>query len=423
MAENTHTVPELGIPSSPNTVNVSIIDTTATIRGYSARLFLSPPVKGHDWLADPVFSFLVHHPGLNRSILFDLGVRKDWENLSPRLLSQLKTLGWKLNVEKDVREILEEGGVDANIIEAIIWSHHHFEHVGNPNTFPPTTALIVGPGFKTMLPGYPTNPDSTILESDLANRQLIELDFDTGSCGNDTYKTLTIGQFRALEYFGDGSFYLLDSPGHTIGHISALARVTSSPASFVLLTGDAIHHPGEIRPSKYHPLPDNIIPDPFAPDPHPLESHYGCPGAVFDSLFAERGRPACGPVYEPARAANKDESLHHDVDELLRTVDKLQGVDAHANVFVAAAHDEALLDHVVFFPDGTMNAFVKKAWLKRVRWGFLKDFAAAVGKRDHGIGRREWNPEGKLRGVMKDLRKKEGLEAEATRSPTCRRGG
>jgi len=60
------------------------------------------------------------------------------------------------------------------------------------------------------------------------------------------------------------------------------------------------------------------------------------------------------------------------VDELLRTVDKLHDVDAHANVFVAAAHDEALLDHVVFFPDGTVNAFVKKAWLKRVHWAFLR---------------------------------------------------
>jgi glyoxylase-like metal-dependent hydrolase (beta-lactamase superfamily II) len=354
-----------------------------------------------------VFSYLIQHPSLNRSILFDLGIRKDWENLSPQLLSQIKTLGWILNVEKDVHTIIDEAGLDADSVEAIIWSHHHFDHVGNPNTFPPTTSVIVGPGFKTMLPGYPTNPDSTILESDLANRQVIELNFDTGNSGNNTYQTLTIGHFRALDYFGDGSFYLLDSPGHTVGHISALARVTSSPASFVLLTGDAIHHPGEIRPSKYRPLPDNIIPDPFAPDPHPLESHYGLPGAVFDPLFAGRGRPACGPVYEPARAASEAESFHHhDVDELLRTLEKLQEADAHDNVFVAAAHDEALLDHVVFFPDGTMNAFVKRGWLKRVRWGFLKDFAVAVGRRDHGVGRREWSPEGKLRGVMKDLRKK-----------------
>jgi glyoxylase-like metal-dependent hydrolase (beta-lactamase superfamily II) len=387
------TVPDLSIPPSPHTVDVSIIDTTATIRGIPAHLFLSPPIKGYDWLAAPVFSFLIQHPDLKRSIIFDLGIRKDLQTLSPQVLAQIKAFGTTLHVKKDVSEILGDAGVDVNTIEAIIWSHHHFDHTGNPNTFPSTTSLIVGPGFKTMLPGYPTNPASAILESDLANRQLIELDFESGECGTHSFNPLIIGRFRALDYFGDGSFYLLDTPGHTVGHIGALARATTSPPSFILLAGDAIHHPGEIRPSKYLPLPTDILPDPFAPDPHPLESHYGCPGAVFESLFAARGRPVCGPVYEAPRAEKGEESFNHDVDELLETVEKLQEADAHDNVFVAAAHDEALLDHVVFFPDGKMNEFAAKRWVKRVRWRFLRDFAGAVGRLDHEVGRRHWGHE------------------------------
>lgn len=388
-------VPDLGIPSSPHNVDVSIIDTTATIRGISASLFLSPPIEGYDLLAAPVFSFLIQHPGLQRSVIFDLGIRKDWKSLSPPLLSQIERLGWALHVEKDVSEILNDAGVDVTSIEAVIWSHHHFDHTGNPNTFPPSTSLIVGPGFKGMLPGYPTNPDAAILESDLANRQLIELDFSSGTSSSHTFKPLTVGRFRALDYFGDGSFYLLDTPGHAVGHISGLARVTPGPeGSFILLTGDAIHHPGEIRPSRYLPLPANIIPDPFAPDPHPLESHYGCPGATFEPLFEGRGRPACGPVYEPARPEKACEAFSHDTDEALETVAKLQEADAHDNIFVAAAHDEALLDHVVFFPEGKMNEFAQKHWVKRVRWRFLRDFASAVGKLDHEVGRRHWGHEG-----------------------------
>ena len=50
-----------------------------------------------------------------------------------------------------------------------------------PYHVPHRTSLIVGPGFKTLLPGHPTNPDSHILESDPAHRQLIELDFGSGS--------------------------------------------------------------------------------------------------------------------------------------------------------------------------------------------------------------------------------------------------
>ncbi len=394
--------PELSIPPSPHIVNVSIIDTTATIQRCSARLFLSSPVKGYDWMACPVFSFLVQHAGLDRSVLFDLGIRKYWQNLSPPLLSQIKASGWRLHVEKDVGEVLDQAGVDTNSIETIIWSHHHFDHVGDPTTFPRKTSLVVGPGFKTMLPGHPTNPGLAHPRErsgqPAADRTRLWL--------GQHLQPLTIGRFRALDYFGDGSFYLLDSPGHNVGHISALARVTSSPASFVLLPGDAIHHLGEIRPSKFLPLPQNIIPDPFAPDPHPLESHYGCPSAVFDSLFADRGRPSCRPIYEPARANKTEEAFHHDVDEAMRTTEKLQEADAHDDVFVvAAAHDEALLlDHVVFFPRGQMNAFAERGWVERVRWRFLREFATAVGKRDHGVGRRDWGPAGKPRQAMKDLR-------------------
>ena len=55
------------------------------------------------------------------------------------------------------------------------------------------------------MPGYPAKADSSILESDYEGRAVIEIDFqDSG---------LRLGQFRAMDFFGDGSFYLLDSPG------------------------------------------------------------------------------------------------------------------------------------------------------------------------------------------------------------------
>lgn len=46
-------------------------------------------------------------------------------------------------------------------------SHWHWDHIGDPSTFPSSTDLIVGPGFKeAFLPGYPTKPDSPVRESD-----------------------------------------------------------------------------------------------------------------------------------------------------------------------------------------------------------------------------------------------------------------
>lgn len=46
-------------------------------------------------------------------------------------------------------------------------SHWHFDHVGNPDVFPGSTELVVGPGVKdAFMPGYPAREDSSLRESD-----------------------------------------------------------------------------------------------------------------------------------------------------------------------------------------------------------------------------------------------------------------
>lgn len=246
--------PDLRIPESSKTVHVSIIDTTTSIRGVDAWKFLEPSIPGHEYLATSAFAFLIQHPKLHKSMVFDLGLRKDWWNCSPFLIDRFEKGGYVLNVEKSVREILEGGGHDAAKLDAIVWSHWHFDHTGSPAEFEQSTSLIVGPGFKdNLLPGYPTNPDSSLLESDFEGRELIELSFSSG---------MKIGNMEAIDYFGDGSLYFLNSPGHAYGHICGLARVTANPASFILMGGDAWHHCGEIRPSQFLPLPAEIHPNP-----------------------------------------------------------------------------------------------------------------------------------------------------------------
>ena len=53
---------------------------------------------------------------------------------------------------------------------------------------------------------------------------------------------------RAVDFYGDGSLYLVDSPGHLLGHLAAAARI--APNSFLFLAGDTCHNricysPGE----------------------------------------------------------------------------------------------------------------------------------------------------------------------------------
>lgn len=236
------------------------------------------------------------------------------------------------------------------------------------STFPSSTELIVGPGFtKAFVPGYPKNPEVPVLESDLADRELREINL-----GDDGLK---IGNFEAHDFFGDGSFYLLDTPGHAIGHLCGLARVKlegegGGGAHFILMGGDACHHGGEFRPSKYIPFPDSITPHPF----HSLKSTEApnpCPGAVFEKLLRD------GDATKPFYAVPADSKIHYDREQCEASIQKVMEADGNLNVFTVMAHDKSLLDVVDFFPESA-NEFKEKGWVEAGRWGFLKDFELAA---------------------------------------------
>ena len=100
----------------------------------------------------------------------------------------------------------------------MIWSHYHWDHVGDMSLFPPSTEVVVGPGFKSspqLLPGFPEKLDSPVLVSDFKGRELREIDFKASAFG--------MGGYGAHDFFGDGSFYLL-------GKLPTLKRRTLSRA-------------------------------------------------------------------------------------------------------------------------------------------------------------------------------------------------
>ncbi|KAI4245863.1 MAG: hypothetical protein LQ352_006508 [Teloschistes flavicans] len=208
--------PQFHIPESTSTVDVHIINSTSRMRGIPTTLMMETHIPNFDTFDCPAFSFLIEHSKSHQKVLFDLGVRKDWQNFSARIVQRLTEGGWQVEVQKGVADILKDQKVDLKSINAVIWSHYHWDHTGDPSTFPPSTDLVVGPGFKkAFTPGYPKNQDSPIRESDYQGRNLREISFDS---------KFQIGGYAALDYFEDGSFYLLDSPGHAIGHMCGLVR-------------------------------------------------------------------------------------------------------------------------------------------------------------------------------------------------------
>lgn len=295
----------------------------------------------------PSLSFLISHSS-GQKLLFDLGVRTDYKDAFPAsLTAALEPL--KVTIEKDIPDILENHGILRKEINAIIWSHQHFDHVGNPSLFPSSTDLVVGANFKEgNLPGYPTNPESWFLEEDLEGRNVREITFSTG---------LKIGRFNAFDYFNDGSFYLLDTPGHTIGHLSALSRVTTSPDTFVFMGGDICHHVGEFRPTIYRPFPTSL-------DPSPLPRFRGaCPGSIFEAMHHKKS--ANTPFHDAVP------SFTVDVEKGEWSRGGTEEFDAADNVLVVIAHDEYLMEVIDLFPKSIEGWKAKEDGVK-ARWLFLK---------------------------------------------------
>lgn len=219
-----------------------------------------------------------------------------------------------------------------------------------------------------LLPGYPTNPESPLLDTDVAGRAVRTVDFTT--------TPLKIGSFDALDFFGDGSFYLLNVPGHAIGHLCGLARTTSTASgdaedTFVYMGADTAHHGGGFRPTAYLPLPTNIpIGNPSVPSPSGF-----CPGHLFQTLHPENS--ATTPFYKLNAAPS------YDIEIAQRSCGVMQEFDALENVFVVIAHDSSLLGENVgisWFPEGTMGEWKKQNLAVKGRWTFLNDFETAVSK-------------------------------------------
>ncbi|KAJ5710478.1 hypothetical protein N7488_004634 [Penicillium malachiteum] len=243
---------------------------------------LEPNIPQHQNLHVPSFSFLIEHPGLGQKILFDLGLRKNFASHPPAVQKFLDESHWELHVEKDITEILKESQVYQQDNNAIIFSHHHFDHIGDMNQFPSPTEVVVDPGFQNAyLPAWPVKPESSLIDEDWQRRQVREITFDNGK------EILLIGGFRAFDYFGDGSLFLLDAPGHTVGHLAALARITlGSDQSkgyprdqFVLLGGDICHYTGVFRPTTKSSL-----------NPEAQSLTYVCPSSFFLDIHPETTR-------------------------------------------------------------------------------------------------------------------------------------
>ena len=223
------------------------------------RLFVTDadPVKR---ATVPSLCFLIQHCSSKDSrptrIVFDLGVKRDPSQYASGLHQHISQRH-PMNTLPDVKDSLLAGGLDpAKDIDTVIPSHTHWDHIGTPTDFC-TSRFIVGSGtlnlFKHGALHYPANMfDEDLLPRDRTS-ELPPTSFlpsKIQAANNQTqHEWATLSCFpHAIDFFGDGSMYIIDSPGHLQGHVNLLCRV--SAAKWIYLGGDCCHDPRIIRGEK-----------------------------------------------------------------------------------------------------------------------------------------------------------------------------
>ncbi|KAH6606945.1 hypothetical protein Trco_006098 [Trichoderma cornu-damae] len=235
----------------------------------------------------PSLSFLIRHPspdGSFANLVFDLGVKRDL-GYAPAQRNQLDT--WRpLNTDTDCAQSLRDGVADAGgtengvlldptrDIDYIIISHVHWDHIGMPSDFP-TATFTVGSGTLDLFKNGagPSYPADLFHSDELPALRTVEFPpiSRAGVYGNEAYAPKhtpapsdsqakppaaaaswswkPFGGFdHALDYFGDGSVYVIDTPGHIYGHVNLLARL--GERRWAYLGGDCCHDTRIIRGEK-----------------------------------------------------------------------------------------------------------------------------------------------------------------------------
>jgi len=180
----------------------------------------------------PSLSFLLRHHPSGKLIVFDLGVRKDFENCPPAVVELIKQgQVFTVAVDQDVKESLIKGGVDPANVGHVILSHLHWDHhVADISLFPNATIVLGDEGRRLLSSNDPT---ASHFDASAAPE---------GRTHWVSSKDWTpIGPFPlAHDFFGDGSLYLIDAAGHLPGHLNLLVR-NSGTGSWILLAADSMH--------------------------------------------------------------------------------------------------------------------------------------------------------------------------------------
>ena len=201
----------------------------------------------------PSMCFLIQHPnqkGQNpKRIVFDLGIKRDLTQYAAGMQDHLSKRQPIIN-QPDTKASLEAGGLDAaKNIDYVMLSHTHWDHIGLSSDYP-NSKFFVGSGTLHIVKnGAPHYPASMFEKDPLPLDRTSEFPPAPKSATKDIAcpeKQQVSQQWQSIstiphsiDFFGDGSVYIIDAPGHLQGHVNLLARL--GPDRWAYLGGDCCH--------------------------------------------------------------------------------------------------------------------------------------------------------------------------------------
>jgi glyoxylase-like metal-dependent hydrolase (beta-lactamase superfamily II) len=167
-----------------------------------------------------VTCYLVVHP--KGTLLFDTGLS---DTLIGRPVYENVIRGYSQIKFNTLKGQLADIGYSPESIDYLVLSHLHWDHTGNANYFTNSKWLIPKQEYDV---GFGPDVKLPYNYKDYAALQGNRVEFISGD----------------FDVFGDGSVKILQTPGHTKGHVSLYVNLKNTGG--VVLTGDLYHYREEL---------------------------------------------------------------------------------------------------------------------------------------------------------------------------------
>ncbi|KAM3548220.1 hypothetical protein ARSEF4850_009539 [Beauveria asiatica] len=207
---------------------------------------------------------LIIHKSSNTYLWFDMGVSHDLSQYPPEIQRNQHSVFKAQPAPNTIVEDAKSVGVDPKTVQYLIpryvkvesnpptrlsisfpRSHAHWDHVYPMGSSFPNAKFLCGPGtLKAAAKSWPDHPDS-FFDGRIWNPERAELPIEEIPTAKEApAKWCRIGPFEnGYDFFGDGSLWLVQAPGHFPGNLAALVRTKNRNGErrWVVLGGDCMH--------------------------------------------------------------------------------------------------------------------------------------------------------------------------------------